>query len=90
MKFDTKNCASAKARPQTNAAGQVARKPRTPSTMNTRTKRHEEADHRALTADHRAEHRVGLVGHEMSVVIGTASAPKATGAVSATSATLPP
>ena len=91
------NCATREDHAARRSAGsQVCRTPRRPSTMNTRTSGTNTRQDRRLPADHRAERvRASRPGSSLtpeatvaSVTIGTASAPKATGAVLATSATV--
>ena len=87
-KLEVTNCARAKLMPQTRVAGSVALTPRPRSMMKTSAMRHEQAPGSASGGPRPATRSCsGSPVTVASVVIGTARAPNATGAVLATSAT---
>ncbi len=85
--MDTANWASANVRPPVSATGQVSRSPRAPSTSATSTNGTNTASTGVWRPTTAPSASWGRLVTWASVVIGTAIAPKATGAVFATSAT---
>lgn len=86
-KFDVRNWATAKTSPPTSATPQVSRRPRTPSTSITSTNGTKTARTGVCRPTTAPSMSSGSPVTWARVVIGTAIAPKATGAVLATSAT---
>jgi hypothetical protein len=88
QKLDAMYWKTAKVTPHTSAAGHTWRRARRPSTMNTRDSGTRTARSGVWRPTMAPKSPTGSFVTAASVVIGTASAPKATGAVFATSATV--
>ena len=88
QKLDARYWKTPKVAPHTSAAGHTWRSPRLPSTMNTRASGTKTARIGVWRPTMAPRSPTGSFVTVASVMIGTASAPKATGAVFATSATV--